>query len=305
MPAVMRGGSRAQPKPRAKSPPSTKKAPAPRARAANAYAPAKLRAAEGVGLSAHHALMAACGVLVIALVLTLATGQRAQRIGAAANAAVGTRFASLGFKLRAVRVQGASKLATTDILKKANVYKDMPLLGMDLGKLQADVQSVGWVKSVRVVRLLPDTLVLQVVERPQVAIWQDQGYTRVIDDKGEIIPEADPRQFAALPLVVGDGANDHAAQILNAVAQRPGLLAKVEAMVRVDNRRWDLRLKDGSLIQLPGAGIDAALIALEQLEVKSRILELGFERIDLRNPDIVTVRPKAAPAPGPLVADGA
>lgn len=301
----MRGGSRAQPKPRAKSPPSTKKAPAPRARAATAYAPAKLRAAEGVGLSAHHALFAACGVLVLALGITLATGDRAERLGAATNAAVGSRFASLGFKLKAVRVQGASKLATADILKTANVYRDMPLLGMDLGKLQADIQSVGWVKSVRVVRLLPDTLVLQIVERPQVAIWQDGGFTRVIDDQGQVIPEADARAFAKLPLVVGDGANDHAAQILNAVSQRPGLMSRVEAMVRVDNRRWDLRLKDGSLIQLPSGGVDAALIALEQLEVKSRILELGFERIDLRDPEMVSVRPRVAPTAGPLVADGA
>ena len=301
----MRGGSRAQPKPRAKSPPSTKKAPAPRARAANAYAPAKLRAAEGVGLSAHHALVAACCVLVLALAVALATGGRAARMSAAANAAVGSRFASLGFKLKAVRVQGASKLATADILKTANVYRDMPLLSMDLDKLQADVQTVGWVKSVRIIRLLPDTLVLQVVERPQVAIWQDAGYTRVIDDKGEVIPEADARMFARLPLVVGDGANDHAAQILAAVSRRPGLMSRVEAMIRVDNRRWDLRLKDGSLIQLPGSGLDAALISLEQLEVKSRILELGFERVDLRNPDLVTVRPRAAPAPAPLVADGA
>jgi cell division protein FtsQ len=258
-----------------------------------------------VGLSAQHALFAACGVLVLALGVTLATGDRAGKLGSAANVAVGSRFAALGFKLQAVRVQGASKLATADILKAADVYKDMPLLGMDLDRLQADIQSVGWVKSVRVVRLLPDTLVLQIVERPQVAIWQDGGYTRVIDDKGEVIPEADARMFAKLPLVVGEGANNHATQILNAVSQRPGLMSRVEAMVRVDDRRWDLRLKDGSLIQLPGGGVDAALIALEQLEVKSRILELGFERIDLRNPEMVSVRPRVVSAPGPLVADGA
>ncbi len=300
----MRGGSRAQPKPRAKTPPSTRKSSASGAGVSNGYAPAKLRAAESVGLSARQALLASCFVLVLVLTAILLTGGRAHKLGTETGSTTGSLFARLGFKLTSVRVQGASRLALTDILKAANVYRDMPLLSLDLGKLQADLQAVGWVRSVRVVRLLPDTLVLEVVERPQVAIWQDAGFARVIDDRGEVIPEADARMFARLPLVVGPGANDHVGQIINAVAQRAGLMSRVEAMIRVDNRRWDLRLKDGSLIQLPVTGIDAALIALEQLEVKSRILELGFERVDLRNPDVVSVRPRSAPAPGPLVADG-
>jgi cell division protein FtsQ len=31
---------------------------------------------------------------------------------------------------------------------------------------------------------------------------------------------------------------------------------------------------------------------LERLDQRSRILELGFDRIDLRNPDVVAVRPR-------------
>ena len=46
--------------------------------------------------------------------------------------------------------------------------------------------------------------------------------------------------------------------------------------MRVDDRRWDLRLKDGAIIQLPATGEEAALIRLDQLDQKARILELGF-----------------------------
>jgi cell division protein FtsQ len=65
--------------------------------------------------------------------------------------------------------------------------------------------------------------------------------------------------------------------------------------VRVDGRRWDVRLKDGSLIQLPALGEDSALIQLDQLDQKQRLLSLGFERIDLRDPGEVVVRPRPAP----------
>ncbi len=300
----MRGGSRVQAKPRAKAPASSKTS-SPRSRGANAYAPAKLRAAQGVGLAPHHALMGAAGVLAVALIATLATGGRAEKAASAVNAAIGSQFATVGFKLKAVRVQGASRLATGDILKAAGVYKDQPLLGMDLEALRQRVKSVGWVKEARVVRLLPDTLVLQVVERRHLAVWQHAGKSYVIDDHGRVIPEADANRFAGLPLIVGEGANEQAAQILAAVSQRPRLMERLEALVRVDGRRWDLRMKDGSLVQLPAVGEEAALIQLEQLDQKSRILELGFERIDLRDPTVVAVRPRDGVLPGQLVANGA
>ena len=268
------------------------------------YAPAKLRAAQGVGLSSKHALYAAAGVLGLVLLITLATGHRTQRLANAANVAFDNELGQFGFRLKTVHVQGASPMATADIVKAAGLYQDQPLLGMDLEALRHRVEAVGWVKQARVIRLLPDTLVLSVVERKQLAVWQHAGRSYVIDDHGQVIPEADASQFAALPLIVGEGANDYASDILAEVVARPRLMERLEALVRVDNRRWDLRLKDGSLVQLPAVDEDGALIKLEQLDQKERILELGFQRIDLRDPSMIAVRPRDAVLPGQLVANG-
>jgi cell division protein FtsQ len=84
-------------------------------------------------------------------------------------------------------------------------------------------------------------------------------------------------------------------------------MQRLEALVRVDDRRWDIRLKDGSLIQLPARDEDSAFIQLDQLDQKARILELGFARIDLRDPEMVAVRPRdgAGPAGAPGVVNGA
>ena len=155
------------------------------------------------------------------------------------------------------------------------------------------------------VRLLPDTLVLAVTERRQLAVWQHIGRSYVIDETGRVIPEADPGRFARLPLIVGAGANEAAAAILPEVAARPRLAERTEALIRVDGRRWDLRMKDGSLIQLPASGQEQALMQLELLDQRSRILELGFDRIDLRSPDMVAVRPRQTPTLTAPPANGA
>ena len=92
--------------------------------------------------------------------------------------------------------------------------------------------------------------------------------------------------------MVGEGADQNAAAILPLLRARPRLMGKVDALIRVDGRRWDLRLKDGGIIQLPAVGEDSALLQLDQLDQKARVLDLGFERVDLRDPDLVAVRPR-------------
>jgi len=305
MPAAVRGGSRAQAKPRTKGSASPAR-PRNQAGGRAGYTPGKLGAAQGLGLSPQAALTAAGGVLALAFVITLSTGHRAEKLGDAVAVAVGERLAGMGLKLKAVHVEGASPMAREDILRAAGVGPGAPMIGLDLEAVRQRIEQVGWVKEARIVRLLPDTLVLVVTERRQLAVWQNGGRTVVIDEEGHVIPEADSRQFPQLPLIVGEGANDFASQILPEVASRPRLMGRLEALVRVDNRRWDLRLKDGSLVQLPAVNEEAALILLEKLDERSRILELGFERIDLRDPDTVAVRPReGSSAPELPVAGGA
>jgi cell division protein FtsQ len=297
MPAAVRGGSRAAARPPSKAPP---KARAPQSARRGPAAPPH----EHHGLSPKWALIGASAVLVLALGAALATGRRGERLVATVGVGIDARFGDMGFRLKTVAVTGASRMATADIVKAAGVYQDQPLLGLDLDGVRRKIKAVGWVKDAKVVRLLPDTLVVSVIERRQLAVWQHGGRQYVIDEHGAVIPEADPARFAALPLVVGEGGAAHAPEILPVLAQRPRLIGQMDALVRVDDRRWDLRMKDGGLIQLPASGEEAALMQLERLDQRSRILELGFERIDLRNPDLVAVRPRAtAPlAPQPAAA---
>ncbi|MCR5880990.1 cell division protein FtsQ/DivIB [Phenylobacterium sp. J367] len=299
MPAAVRGGSQTQAKPRGKQPPSAKRAPARRPAATAAPR------AEGAGISPKMALIASVAVLAMVGAGVLATGGRGERLVHDVGVGVDHRFGAAGFRLAAVHVEGASAMATPDIVAATGVYKDQPLLGLDLEAVRQSVEQVGWVKEARVVRLLPDTLVIAVVERKQLAVWQHGGRTLVIDERGQPIPEADPGRFPTLPLVVGLGGAEMAPGILPTLAQRPRLMERMEALVRVDNRRWDLRMKDGSIVQLPAVGEEEALGQLEQLDQRSHILELGFERIDLRNPDVVAVRPRQAVPAGQLVAEGA
>ncbi|MBX7248032.1 MAG: cell division protein FtsQ/DivIB [Caulobacteraceae bacterium] len=283
MPAIVRGGRRDSQKP------APRKAKGARARSIPA---GKLHAVKSVGLSPGATGAAVAALLLLGATVTLATGGRAQELSDAVGVITGDRLADMGFRLAKVHLEGVSPEALPAVKQAMGLYKDQPLALMDLGALKLRLEQVGWVKEVRVVRLLPDTLVIDVVERQRLAVWQHNGRASVIDAEGGVIPEADAARFPRLPLVVGEGADQGAGRIIPQVASRPRLMSRVEALVRVDDRRWDLRLKDGSLIQLPATNEDAALLRLDQLDQESRVLELGFARIDLRDPDVIAVRPR-------------
>lgn len=291
MPAVMRGGSGGAKRGgggRAKSAPSPKSA-----RGGSGYRPGKLGGAQGVGLQPQAAAGAAGLVLIAGIAILLATGGRAQALTGAIGRGLDNQMGAVGFKVAQIHVQGASRYTEPDIRRALGAGAGQPILGLDLAAARGRVEQVGWVQSAKVLRLLPDTLVVAVVERPRLAVWQYGGKTAVVDPKGAIIPEADPGSFPDLPLVVGGGANSAAATILPMIDTRPRLMSRLEALVRVDDRRWDLRLKDGSLIQLPADNVDAALMQLDQLDQRARLLELGFSRIDLRDPQMIAVRPRS------------
>jgi cell division protein FtsQ len=264
---------------------------------AKAPTPSKLRAAHRAGLSSALVVPAACLVVALVLAAVLATGGRGESIARWVREANDTRLASVGFRLDTVHLQGTTAAAQGDILRAAAVPLGAPILTLDLPAIRARVERVGWVEHARVIRLLPDTLVIAVQQRPLIAVWEHAGKTVLVVSNGAVMPKIDPAQFSGLPLIVGDGANTAAASILRLTTPRHRLLQHLDALVRVDARRWDLRLKDGGLIMLPATGEDDALKRFDQLDSRARILELGFARIDLRDPEMVVIRPRNIAAP--------
>jgi cell division protein FtsQ len=292
MVAAVRGGAyKAAAKPRAKS--AAKGRPAP----------SKFHSG-APGLPPRVALGIAAGALVVALGVALFTGNRLEATGQTLRQGMANSIAPLGFRLNSLQVKGASPMASADIAAATGLAKGDAILGVDLEALRTKVKAVGWVEEATVVRLLPSTILIDVKSRTPAAVWQTNGVMRVVDSKGEVIPEADPSRFPDLPLLVGAGANDAGETVIDLVRARPRLVERLEALVRVDQRRWDLRLKDGAIIQLPAVDEEAALIQLDKLDQGQRLLELGFERIDLRSPDMVVVRRRDDATTGQILTGG-
>ena len=305
MPAVVRGGRRqASPtaaKPEARGASKTQRSQGgakPRAAGRKAAPTGKPRVIGSVHMP--NELTAWLAVLVIAglLGVVLLTGHRAQALGSAITSFADGRMAAMGLKLKKISLVGVSPDASPDVRKALNFEMDQPFALMDLAAVQKSVENVGWIKSATVRRQFPGVLIIEVVERPRLAVWQYNGKNTVIDDQGNIIPEAISTKFTGLPYVVGEGANEAAPEIIELMRQRPELLQRTYALQRVDTRRWNILLKNTAVIKLPALNQEQALAKLDALMAQQRVLDQGFASIDLLDPDALVVVPlEAHPIP--------
>ena len=112
----------------------------------------------------------------------------------------------------------------------------------------------------------------------------------IIAQDGTVIEGAEGGRFADLPLLVGPGAEISAKSILAALEPYPELRKNIYAMVRVGDRRWNLRLTNGMDVKLPEFGFTDALAMFVRLDAASKLKDRDITEVDLRIPGRTTVR---------------
>jgi cell division protein FtsQ len=146
-------------------------------------------------------------------------------------------------------------------------------------------------------RRLPDTLVVDIVERRPAAIWQHRQRLALIDAEGVVLEAVKLEAMPDLPLIIGAGANLHAAQLARLVQSVPQLKPAMVGATWVGGRRWDIRFQTGELLALP-EGEDLARKALARfakMDASTQLLGRGYVRFDMRTPGKLTVRLSSEP----------
>lgn len=198
----------------------------------------------------------------------------------------------LGLTVQEVLVTGRKETNREDLLDVLGIARGAPILAYDFQAAKARVEAMPWVLHARIERLLPDTLVVHLIERRPMALWQNQGEFSLIDDTGMVITREDLNRFADLIHVVGEDAPDHVGGLLELLETQPDLKGHVKAAVRVGGRRWDLSLEGGINVRLPEDDASQALARLAAFEEDSGVLARDVRVLDLRVPDRVIVKRK-------------
>jgi len=206
----------------------------------------------------------------------------------------------LGLTVGDIRVEGRETTDRETILEALAAGPGTPILAVNPTRAKEQLEALPWVRTAVIERRLPGTLYVRLVERRPLALWQHGGKLDLIDREGAVIPVSRLDRFAKLPMVVGEGAASHAAELLEMLASEPDLAARVTAAVRVGDRRWNLRIDNAIDVLLPSDEAASAWSQLARLERSTTILKREVQTIDMRLPDRLVLRvspepPKEAP----------
>ena len=214
-----------------------------------------------------------------------------------------------GFKVRNVEILNRRQVDSGVVYDIAVRQQARPMPLVDLEGTRAELMKLGWIADARVSRRLPDTLVVDIVERVPTAIWQYQHRLALIDKDGIVIGPVDDRAMPELPVVVGPGANRRATQLASLINATPSLKPLVTAASWQGDRRWDIIFQSGEKLMLPEGDEEAAkaLTFFAQEDRRAGLLGKGLVSIDMRDPSKIVARVSREPGskietPPPLAA---
>ena len=200
--------------------------------------------------------------------------------------------------VHSIFVSETEKIKADEVREYLKAYLKKPIYGIDLLRLQADVLRHPWVKSVRIRRSLPHTLVIDPVERSAVALVGTKN-AKIIDEDGEPFKYPSKDDVLDLPVVVGSPQQNDLkkaaeAILAHAVAKNP--CGKIAELSIDDANELHVVFKNGLNADI-GSGnflqkwqkLDFIVHSLQGLGHELAYVHLG----DYPNPKHVAVRFKA------------
>ncbi|HEV2078833.1 MAG TPA: cell division protein FtsQ/DivIB [Allosphingosinicella sp.] len=269
----------------------------PKARSQSRGKPARKANASGLPFGGETIRRVSWWILlgmIIAVALAVASAMSVPQI---VGNALGEAIGRAGFTVKRVEIKGLNKMERLPVYAVALDQDSMAMPLVDLDYTRERLLRFGWVKEARVSRRLPDTLVVDIVERQPAAIWQYNQKLALIDEEGVVLEQVKLEAMPDLPLVIGPAANRHADQLNRVLAGAENLKPMMAGATWVGGRRWDLRFQSGEVLALP-EGEEAAKKALAhfaRMDQAAQLLGRGLVRFDMRIPGKFIVRMSREP----------
>lgn len=195
------------------------------------------------------------------------------------------------FQVRLMAVDGASAGVSEDIREILSFDFPLSSFDLDLPRIQRTVRDLSAVKSANV-RIRPGgVLQIDVSERTPVVLWRNQGGLDRLDAGGAVIgPVLKRADYPDLPLVAGQGAQDHVPQALALLDAAAPLDERLRGLVRIGERRWDIVLDRDQRIMLPEERPVQALERVIALDQAQDMMARDIAVVDMRIADRPVIR---------------
>lgn len=237
----------------------------------------------------HRIVMTLILAVAAALVWTVAV---MAGIPALASEQAALIASDAGFKVSHLEVRGVNRMNELKIYERILGQNDRAMTTLDLGGLRDELNELPWVKDARVSRKLPDTLVIDIVERSPHAVLRKPDRMVLIDETGAELEPIKQDRAKGMLVLAGPGAGKRVEDLSHLLEAAPALKPQVSEAEWVGNRRWNLTFKTGQVLALPEGDDKAAgaLLSFARMDGVNRLLGGKVAAFDMRAPDRIYMR---------------
>ena len=203
--------------------------------------------------------------------------------------------ADAGFEVRKVKITGVERMNELQVYERALAERDRPMALVDLEGLRSRLLELAWVSDARVSRQLPDTLIIDILERREHAVLARPDRLVLVDAEGHELEPVSAADAKGKLLIRGPGAQKQVAELDGLLDAAPALKSQVAAAEWVGNRRWNLTFKTGQILALPEENGPAALVRFAKLDGMHRLLGGRAVAVDMRVPGQAAFRCSGGP----------
>ncbi|GAA4773140.1 cell division protein FtsQ/DivIB [Novosphingobium ginsenosidimutans] len=197
-----------------------------------------------------------------------------------------------GFEVRRVEVRGVKNLNELKVYERALAERNRAMPLVDVDGLREELLQLSWVEDARVSRQLPDSLVVDIVERKPAAVLRKADKLVLIDATGHELEVVGPARAKGKLVVSGPGAGKQVVALQELMAAAPALKPQLREAEWIGNRRWNFTFKTGQVLALP-EGTDKsakALMTFARLDGVNRLLGGKVAAFDMRAGDRIYLR---------------
>ena len=187
------------------------------------------------------------------------------------------------YSLSVVNINGLNNINEDEILNLIKPYKGSSIFLIPIKKIANKISQNNWVKSINIQSNYKDTIEINIDESKPIGIYTTGIQNILFSDDLKILENIanNEKRFSALIKFEGKNSIHESIKLIDSFPD--DFIQYVDKALLINQRRWDLELKNSILLKLPENNIKEALENYKKIYINFANEELiEIESIDLR-----------------------
>ena len=187
------------------------------------------------------------------------------------------------YSLSVVNINGLNNINEDEILNLIKPYKGSSIFLIPIKKIANKISQNNWVKSINIQSNYKDTIEINIDESKPIGIYTTGIQNILFSDDLKILENIanNEKRFSALIKFEGKNSLHESIKLIDSFPD--DFIQYVDKAFLINQRRWDLELKNSILLKLPENNIKEALENYKKIYISFSNEELiEIESIDLR-----------------------